>query len=132
MSARITGRLLLLISMSLLPLSMPVFGAAITPLDKETLADQLGWVPSQENNCGGYYLEQPFTNPGNEGQTKTIHVTGSQALFAQHGTTVLEGKVNMVRQGQQITANKAYVYRDQNTGKFTSMDLLGNVHLREP
>ncbi len=133
MSARIKPGILLFLGMSLLPLSLPASGASMTPIDKESLAQQLGWAPSTENNCGGYYLEQAFTYPDDEEQNKkAIEVTGSQALFSQHGTTVLEGKVSLLRFGQQITANKAYLYRDPATGKIASMDLLGNVHLREP
>lgn len=132
MSARIKYMLLLSLGMILLPLSRTAAGAALTPLSQETLADELGWVPSDLNNCGGYYLEQPFVYPESADKKGAISVTGSQALFAQHGTTVLEGKVSMMRHGQQITANKAYLYRNQETGKFSTMDLLGDVHLREP
>lgn len=133
MSARIKPGALLFLGMSLLPLSLPASGAAMTPIDKETLAQQLGWAPSTENSCGGYYLEPAFAYPDDDEQnSKAVEVTGSQALFSQHGTTVLEGKVSLMRFGQQITANKAYLYRDPATGKIASMDLLGNVHLREP
>src|SRR3990167_2000143 len=131
MSARIKTSLILLLGMGLIPLSMRA-GAAITPLDSNTVASELGWVDSNTNNCGGYYLEQPFLYPSNADQNKTIGITGSQALFSQHGTTVLEGNVSLMRFGQQITANKAYVYRNQTSGKITSMDLQGDVHLREP
>lgn len=129
MSARIKTSLILLLGMGLIP---PGANAGITPLDSNTLANELGWVDSTANNCGGYYLEQPFLYPDNADQSKTVGVTGSQALFSQHGTTVLEGNVSLVRFGQEITANKAYVYRSQTNGKITSMDLQGDVHLREP
>lgn len=131
MSARITVGRLLLAGMSLLLSSQPS-SAALAPLDQQTLADQLGWSPTNENHCGGYYLEQPFTYADDSERNKTVGITGSQALFSQRGTTVLEGKVSLVRFGQQITADKAYIYRDQTTGKMTSMDLQGDVHLREP
>lgn len=100
--------------------------------DKKTLAEELGWVKSDANNCGGYYLEQPFHYPKNADKKSSVEVTGSQALYSQRGTTILEGKVSLMRFGQQVTANKAYLYRDQSSGKLSSMDLLGNVHLREP
>ena len=132
MSARIKKRILLVISMGLLSPSMAASRTPITPLNTETLAQQLGWSVSNENNCGGYYLEQPFIYPDNADKKGSIEVTGSQALFSQHGTTILEGEVSLMRFGQQITANKAFLYRDHKSGKLTSMDMLGDVHLREP
>ncbi len=132
MSARIKTSILLLISMGLLPATLPAWGTPLTPIPQTTLAEQLGWVVSEDQQCGGYYLEQAFAYPDNADKKNSIEVTGSQGLFSLHGTTVLEGKVSLMRFGQQITANKATLYRETNTGKFTSMDLLGNVHLREP
>jgi LPS-assembly protein len=132
MSARIKKCLLLVIGLSLLPSAMPVFGSDITPTSPTSLAEQLGWVPSGDNNCGGYYLEQAFNYPLDSTQKDAIGLTGSQALFSMHGTTTLEGKVTLTRFGQQITANKALLYRAPDTGKLTSVDLQGNVHLREP
>ncbi len=131
MSARIKSSILLFIGIGLYPLA-GLADIPPLPFNKPTLAEQLGWVDSDTNYCGGYYLEQPFLYPANTDKSKSIEVTGSQALFSQHGTTVLEGDVSLLRFGQQITANKAFVYRDPATGKITSMDLLGNVHLREP
>ncbi|HTM62894.1 MAG TPA: LPS assembly protein LptD [Gammaproteobacteria bacterium] len=128
MSARIKASLLLLLGISQ-PLSCI---AAVTPLNRETIANELGWVPSSENNCGGYFLDQPFLYPDSSDKKQTVGLTGSQAVFSQHGTTILEGNVSLLRLGQQITANKAYIYRDQSTGKITSTDLVGNVHFREP
>lgn len=132
MSARINKHVALAISLTLMSLTTATFSAPLTPLSQESLADQLGWVSSTENMCGGYYFESAFHYPENSEKKSAIQVTGSQALFSQHGTTVLEGKVSLIRFGQQMTSNKAFLYRDPSTGKLTSMDLLGNVHLREP
>lgn len=106
--------------------------AAPSSLTGEALAQQLGWVNSSENDCGGYYLEQPFLYPASLDKNKLVEITGDQTLFSQRGTSILEGKVTLTRYGQQITANKAYLYRDPNTGKLSAVDLIGNVHLREP
>lgn len=97
-----------------------------------SLPEQLGWIPDNSYQCGGYYLEAPFTYPINVGKSGTVEITSNQTLFAQHGTSILDGSVTVTRQGQQITANQAHLYRDPETGKLTSMDLLGDVHLREP
>lgn len=101
-------------------------------LAHQTLAKELGWVQSDESNCGGYYVEQPFNYPVTVEKENAIGITSNQSLFSQHGTSILEGKVTVTRTGQQITANKAYLYRDPNTGKLNAIDMIGNVHLREP
>ncbi len=101
-------------------------------LAHETLAKQLGWVDSAENYCGGYYLEAPFIYPVDVEKKNSVEITSNQTLFSQRTTSVLEGKVTVTREGQQITANKAYIYRDPATGKLSSMEMIGNVHLREP
>ena len=99
---------------------------------QQSLAEQLGWVASQDNNCGGYYVDQPFTYPVSVEKNNYVEMTSNQSLFSQHGTSVLEGKVSLTRYGQQITANKAYLYRNPTTGKMNAMEVIGNVHLREP
>lgn len=99
---------------------------------KDLLAAQLGWVMSDENNCGGYYLEEPFVYPIHITQNNSIEITSNQTLFSQRGTSILEGRVTATRDDQQITGNKAYLYRDPITGKLSAMDILGNVHFREP
>lgn len=96
------------------------------------LATELGWVADPNYVCGGYYIEQPFTYPVNADAESSIEITSNQTLFSQHGTSVLEGKVTVTRSGQQMTANKAYLYRDPNTGKLNAIDMIGDVHLRQP
>lgn len=101
---------------------------------ENALTKQLGWVRSHDNNCGGYYFEPPFIYPVNinKHQENYIEVTSNQTLFSQRGTSLLEGKVSLTRYSQQITANKAYLYRDPVTGKLSTMEMIGDVHLREP
>ncbi|RDI41490.1 LPS-assembly protein LptD [Aquicella lusitana] len=102
-------------------------------LAQDAIARQLGWTESTENYCGGYYVEAPFIYPVDGQKSRsTVEVTGEQGMLSQRGTSVLEGKVSITRFGQQITANKAYLYRDPITGKLNAIDLIGNVHLREP
>lgn len=101
-------------------------------LAQDTLAKQLGWVESSDNYCGGYYLDEPFTFPVSVEKADSIEITSNQTLFSQRGTSTLEGQVTVTRAGQQITANKAYLYRDPTTGKLNAMEMIGDVHLREP
>ena len=101
-------------------------------LTSNSLAEQLGWVENRSYQCGGYYVEPPFTYPVRVDNDTLIETTGNQGLFSFHGTSSIEGKVTINRHGQQITANKAFLYRDPATSKLAAIDLLGDVHLREP
>lgn len=92
---------------------------------------QLGWIETGQNRCGGYYLESPFAYPEDLKKNKLI-ITSNQFLFAQKGTSYGQGKVTITRYGQQVIANKAYIYRDPQTGEIHSIELLDNVTLREP
>ncbi len=101
-------------------------------LTESAIAKELGWVSSNENRCGGYYLEQPFPYAKELAGSHLIHITSEQGmLFAQHGTSIGQ-QVTITRFGQQIIANKAYLYRDPATGKLSSIDLIDDVILREP
>ncbi len=101
-------------------------------LARDSLAKQLGWVSSAENNCGGYYLEQIIVYPMNAENEGLVAIASQSGLLSQRATSVLEGKVTINRYGQQITSNRAFLYRDPATGKLTAVDMIGNVNLREP
>lgn len=104
-------------------------------LAQDSAAKALGWVEEPSNSlnyCGGYFLDQAFTYPVSVEKNNLVEITSNQTLFSQKGTSILEGKVTVTRTGQQITANKAYLYRDPVTGKLSAMDMIGNVNLREP
>lgn len=101
-------------------------------LPKETIAQELGWVQTNENRCGGYYLEPTFIEPSDAIKNNLIEVTGNQGTFSLHGTSIYEGKVTITQSGQQIIANKAYLYRNPTTEKYSSIDLIGDVILRQP
>lgn len=101
-------------------------------LAEDTLAKQLGWVVSSDNNCGGYFLEQPFVYHVNVEKGNSIEITSNHGLIAQRGTSTLEGSVTITRSGQQITANRIYLYRDPKTFKLMAAEMIGNVNLREP
>src|SRR3990167_9900925 len=111
-------------------LSYAKVNAKTNSLAYDTIARELGWVISERNNCGGYYLEAPFVSTKDE--SHVVKIRGNEGLLSQRGTSILEGQVTVKRAGQQITANKAYLYRDPVTGKINAIDLIGNVHFREP
>ena len=108
----------------------PLMAMAATQQTTHPTADQLGWVLTPGTYCGGYYLEEPFIYPPGDESDSLIKTRGSQGIFSLHGTSTLES-VTINRAGQQITTNKAYLYRD-NTGNITNIDMIGNIHLREP
>ncbi len=101
-------------------------------LTKDEIIKQLGWVQTNENRCGGYYIEAPFSFPETLTNKKLIQITSNELLFAQRGTSIGQGKVTISRYGQQIVANKAFLYRDPTTGKLSSIELVDHVILREP
>jgi LPS-assembly protein len=102
----------------------------ITP--KTNISSELGWIQTNENRCGGYYNEPPFTYSSDLLQGDRLLISSSQMLFSLHGTSSSTGKVTITRYGQQIIASKAYIYRNQTTGKMSAIDLISDVTLREP
>lgn len=104
----------------------------MSTLTQDAIIKALGWVSSNDNRCGGYYLEPPIEYPKNLVDTNKLLITSEQGVFSFHGTSISQGKVTITRAGQQITANKAYLARNPQTGKLSHIDLSGNVRLREP
>ncbi len=113
--------------------SMPA--KRLPPLSKAELSHILGWVQSPGSNlCNGYYVE-PLLNPQ---QLKDIGVRGSvtsitatKAKFQRQGTSALFGNVVVKQPDRELTAERAYLYRDAKTNKVNRIELYGNVHVRE-
>ena len=102
-------------------------------LTKSAVADALGWVSSDENRCGGYYLEPPFIDAKELiANQSAMRVTGNEGVFSLHGTSTYEGNVTITQDGQQIMANRAYVYRSPETEEYSGIDLIGHVSFRKP
>lgn len=99
-----------------------------------SVSQLLGWVQApQANICGGYYVE-PQTilstpHPGNI-QTATTSITAHSALLTKNGWSELV-KVAVTQPGRQLTADKAFLYRDTKTNQLTTIVLKGNVQIRE-
>lgn len=105
--------------------------ASTRSLAEAAIANQLGWVPDSSRICGGFYQDEPLTQPFTPENNDAVEITSGGGLLSQRATSTLEGKVTVTRAGQQLTANKAYLYRDPATGKLNAIDMIGNVHLRE-
>ncbi|HVY53974.1 MAG TPA: putative LPS assembly protein LptD, partial [Gammaproteobacteria bacterium] len=99
---------------------------------QEQLAKLLGWVESPINRCGGYYLESPLASDEGLIEAEKLKITSDQYTFAQKGISTLEGKVTINYRSRELIANKAYLYRDAETGKLTAVDMDEALHLREP
>lgn len=114
----------------------PVFSKqAVSKLPKYEYGHILGWVPSTTNICQGYYQEPAiilkYPNPGNMSEQETVINADSPSILSQSGTSVLQGNVTVTQLGREAIADKAYINRDGKTGKISSIDMVGNVHMRE-
>lgn len=102
-------------------------------ISESAIANALGWVQDPTNRCNGYYVDEPFTYPQSLVKNNAIQIASDQPfIFSQHGTSVFQGKVTVTRVGQQMSACKAYIFRNPASGKISVIDLQGDVHLREP
>jgi len=100
-------------------------------LTSSAIADALGWVQTDRGKCGGYYLEPSFIHADLE--KNHIQLSSQQGIvFSLHGTSISQGQITITQDGQQIIANKGYLYRDPTTGKLNAVDLMGHVVLRQP
>jgi len=127
----VPNKLLLLIASLLLSFST-VYAVTQTALNEAAIAERLGWVTDPQTRCGGYYVDSAFLYPENLRKTELIEIMGHHGLFSLTGTSSFEGKLTITYQGQQMTADKAYLYRDAKTEKITYVEFLGNVELRDP
>lgn len=99
-------------------------------LAQDTIATQLGWITDDSRFCSGYYFDQPITT--NETDDPNAYILTTQSgMLSQRAASTLEGQVGIKRHGQELTANKAILYRDPVTAKLTTIDLIGNVNLHE-
>lgn len=113
-------------------LASSTLACAEIKLSAEELANQLGWVASNGNRCNGYYLEPPIIYSSDLTRDDLLQVTSDQYFFSPSGTSRGEGTVTLTRFGQQVTANKAFFYRDILTNKLSAIELVDHVSLREP
>lgn len=102
------------------------------PWDRIAIGKALGWIENDCNICGGYYIDQPFIYPLRLTNTNLLEISSQQGILSQQKTSVLEHEVSILRDGQQITADKAFVYRDPISHKINIIRLQGDVHIREP
>lgn len=105
----------------------PLVAAPFNNMDQHRIAQALAWVKNENTYCGGYFQDQPISAPAEKG---AIEILSHPTIFSQHGTSILNN-LQLTREGQQIRADKAYLYRKEDTGKFDYLELQNNVHLRD-
>ena len=115
--------------------TLPVATQATTPMP--SLADSLGWIdaPLSQRLCHGYYRELPlgFAGEAHPAPLESVTKISADTVELHHaGTSALSGHVAFNQPFRQVSANKAYLNRDPKTHKPTSVDLQGNIQLREP
>ena len=99
--------------------------------DSEDLAAKLGWVVSNKNYCGGYYLNT-FIAPAPSKQTLAnapIHILAHSFLLKATGRSTLTGAVSISQLGRKITGDKVYLYRHPQTGEFYKAHIVGKVRM---
>jgi len=109
----------------------------LQPVDnslKPNWATRLGWTYSS-NLCGGYFYEPPaitaVPRPAPMGTTLTSITFTGKATFSESQPSTVEGNVILTQPGREIAADKAILYRNNQTGKIDSVDLEGNVRYRQ-
>lgn len=99
------------------------------------IAHTLDWQPNNSNLCHGSYREpdiiKDFPNP-KQPQAEVTHISASGvATLREDGVSILRKNIVVSQPGRLITADMAYIYRDNKTGHITQIKLTGNVHLAE-
>ncbi len=109
--------------------------AILAEENKPNYAEQLFWKVDPSKQCGGYYYESAdIANTPNppDIQAAAVNIRADSTLLAEPGKpSLLIGNVVATQPGRKITADRAYLYRDKETGKLTHIDLYGDVHLQE-
>ena len=129
---RLTGLLLIV------PLGVLLAGQSVKPFEpsQQYIADALQWQSTPQANerlCDGSYYFDPAlaatdASPVTISQGDVTISSQGAATLLPDGRSVLRKHVMLVQRGRRITADKAYVYRDNHTGKLTKVtQLFGHV-----
>jgi LPS-assembly protein len=102
-------------------------------LTPEQISAALNWQSTPEVNtvCEGYYKDIPIITPANMTDKQT-HIHSKNALLRKNKPSELVGDVKVTQIGKMVTGDKAISYTNSKTNKIEKLDVLGNVHLREP
>lgn len=106
-------------------------------LSRAQIGQLLGWVDAPQSNliCHGYYIEPNlYYSVPDSGSTNNapLNISADQSLLSQTDTSRLAGHVTITQPNRSIDSDLAYINRDPQTQKPTSIDAYGKVVLREP
>lgn len=102
-----------------------------------TLATQLGWIndPFSNKLCHGYYQEAPLAFKGETHASllqSLTKISADTVEFHHTSTSTLVGHVALTQPFRQIKANTAFLNRDAVTQQPSSVQLTGDIQIREP
>lgn len=93
-------------------------------------AQCLGWHSEESSPlCLGAY--QPITIEP-LAQPEEVRILADNVSFYREKRSTLSGHVEVQQTQKIVNAQTAYIYRDNNTGKVTKIEFLGEVHYLEP
>ena len=99
------------------------------------IAHLLGWVLAPKLLCKGFFKE-PLTLIGNPHpalvtkETACVSSKGPSIITAK-GVSILQKDVVVTQPGRMVNADKAYIYRDEKTGRLIKIILTGHIDLHE-
>lgn len=101
----------------------------LTPKLRSKITQCLGWKKDPSYPlCEGAYTPLHIEPLAEE----VIKITADETSFYIKGRSVLKGNVEIQQTERIVTAQTAYLYRDEKTNKINRIELLGNVRYMEP
>lgn len=101
------------------------------------IANELGWVPSNKPYaiCGGYFKEpkilEQHPHPSSIKTQPTTITAKGPVIYATKSVSILKKDIVVTQPGRIVKADKAYIYRNNKTGKISKIILIGHVRMRE-
>lgn len=109
---------------------------AFNELNNTAIAEILGWTVDENIPiCNGSYIEPEeislYPKPKPAGTAPVTVTATNPVFFSQYGESVISGNVKVNEEGREVTADEMRFTRDKTTGKLSTSNLFGSVHLRE-
>lgn len=109
----------------------------LNEITRHEIANKLGWVSdhSAQNLCYGYYQEPVLyydENPSVPINKSPIHINFDSSVLSGEDRSIFKGNVILTQPNRYISADLMHLDRNPETGKYSSVDVYGNVYLREP
>lgn len=93
------------------------------------IAQCLGWQANPYTLCKGNYTPITVTPLANNDE---INLWAKNVSFYRQGQSKLSGDVEIRQTNRILTAQTAYIYRDDKTGQVNKIELMGQVKYIEP